>query len=812
MYESVSDEEEVLSPLLSTPSPATTGQQQQQQQRKRRRDAGSEGSSSARSKRRRLHRESDSGSSGNEDDEEDHEDEEEASRPRRYVVNLRGGSQSQQQHVVAVADAGLSQPLQTFTDLVNNRHVAPEKLDSLEKICRIVEAAVRHFLFDFHRKEQYRRDSMQYVQHKFGINVYDDQSNADYDRDFFARELQKYVLAAMTLENEYRKRRIGDGGDERSAPEALYDLSGDTAMVFSSFFDMICSLTEFFTLMKEHLFLKVRLYHISKGENHGVDEFYRNFIFSKVEYSDLKEMQSLVLFILQKCKAQRLKKKRDSVYREQYIFYNGKRYGTRGWRKVCSIKDFVMRSVKKEENFEQWKNLTSGRDMAKRVSDYLTDQQNDNELQEVNQSRYIFSFKNGRYCTRINSFVPYDENPCDHLMPSYDSFIEANGPIGISRSDYEKRMKYYNDNMKELNVRDSCNVFPNLEIDPAWIDKRNDWFENIPTPDFQKILDSQKLGHEEDRDEAENRANEKEIHRMIYAFIGRLLYNVGELDDWQILMFIRGFAGTGKSTILKYIKKIFQAEDVAQVSNNMEKQFGLESIYGRLMWMCLEAKGDFVMNQTDFQSIVSGESVSIARKFKTTEEVENWEAPGIMCGNSLPEWKNNANSISRRVILIDFLVNILENDSSMHTRMRKQLAAFIVKCNRAYLDLVESCKGDIVWNYLPRYFIEKRSQLDQETDSLYFFITSPDIFEFQRDEMPSSAVGQNDNYRIEFAAFQREYIEWCKAMRQKNVNMSDKNALKSVFAKTKLTVMPIMENVGGDLKRKSFIYGIRKKY
>ena len=64
------------------------------------------------------------------------------------------------------------------------------------------------------------------------------------------------------------------------------------------------------------------------------------------------------------------------------------------------------------------------------------------------------------------------------------------------------------------------------------IDGEMDWY-GLPTPSLQQILDAQRLP--------------EEAYRWMYAFIGRMLYSVGELDGLQLIVYLKGVAGTGKA-------------------------------------------------------------------------------------------------------------------------------------------------------------------------------------------------------------------------------------------------------------------------
>ena len=47
------------------------------------------------------------------------------------------------------------------------------------------------------------------------------------------------------------------------------------------------------------------------------------------------------------------------------------------------------------------------------------------------------------------------------------------------------------------------------------------------------------------------------------------------------------------------------------------------------MFIAPEIKGDFCLEQAEFQSMVSGEDVSVAIKGKTAKSIE-WTCPGVL--------------------------------------------------------------------------------------------------------------------------------------------------------------------------------------
>ena len=150
-------------------------------------------------------------------------------------------------------------------------------------------------------------------------------------------------------------------------------------------------------------------------------------------------------------------------------------------------------------------------------------------------------------------------------------------------------------------------------------DNIKNWYD-IPTPYLQSILDYQYKGEQDYVD----------ICKWMYIFIGRMLYNVGELDDWQVIGFIKGIAGTGKGTILtKVIKQFYEPDDVGILSNDGERQFGLSGFHDKIIYLAPEIKGDLNLPQAVFQGMISGEDVVVPVKYQTPKSLI-WTTPGFL--------------------------------------------------------------------------------------------------------------------------------------------------------------------------------------
>lgn len=242
-----------------------------------------------------------------------------------------------------------------------------------------------------------------------------------------------------------------------------------------------------------------------------------------------------------------------------------------------------------------------------------------------------------------------------------------------------------------------------------WSDYTN-WYD-IPTPCFQRLLDFQDM----DRNTA----------RWIYVMLGRLQFEVNELDKWQVQLFLKGAAGTGKSTIIKMAQMLYQHTDVAILSNNIEKKFGLQTIYDKMLYVCCEVKSDFGLTQSEWQSMVTGEGMSIAVKGKAQVQLSYWKVPGILAGNELPGYVDASGSFSRRNMLAEFPNKIPAESAAMHLdeMLEREMAAFRYKCTMAYHQAVEVHGHAALSAALPIYFQNTNKALKAASNPLVGFLS-----------------------------------------------------------------------------------------
>ena len=129
------------------------------------------------------------------------------------------------------------------------------------------------------------------------------------------------------------------------------------------------------------------------------------------------------------------------------------------------------------------------------------------------------------------------------------------------------------------------------------------------------------------------------------------------------------------------------------------------------------------LEQAEFQSIVSGEDVSIAVKNKTALSIE-WNVPGVLGGNEVPNWRDNSGSILRRILPWNFTKQVKEADPQLDEKLHKELPIILLKCVRGYLDYSNKYRDRDIWRVVPPYFLLIQKQVAMVASTLTNFMES----------------------------------------------------------------------------------------
>ena len=413
--------------------------------------------------------------------------------------------------------------------------------------------------------------------------------------------------------------------------------------------------------------------------------FVENFRLFKVRFEEAKPLQKLILYMIAVASQKRYRRYQNGVYAEK-ITEDG--YRTHFWERVMSMEDFIRSECVRQNNYEMWA-IHSEKRIMEAALDFLC-KFHDLEFPFVRVDRHVFSFRNGIYFAANRYFRPYSSGQLNWGADS--TFVSRKDILGQTNM------------QRRATTNSSANYF---DVDfceyPSW--------DVVPTPAVDKVLNDQKIP--------------LEAQRVVWAMLGRILYEVGELDDWQVVCWMLGKANTGKSTLSKIVPLFYREEDVAILSNNVEQQFGLQGIFDKLAYIAPEVGKTFQLPQTQWQSMISGEGMSVAQKFKVAETT-TWKVPGLFAGNEMPSWVDNSSSVVRRIVMVSFNETISKVDGDISKRFKMEIAQIINKANQAYHLMLKEYGSSGIWEKLPVYFKEAQSRLKAKTHPLYNFLQNKD--------------------------------------------------------------------------------------
>ena len=387
------------------------------------------------------------------------------------------------------------------------------------------------------------------------------------------------------------------------------------------------------------------------------------FRFRPIDEADNSKYQNFLLYILAYFHERNYRRYGTDIYK---CILSSKGYNSYAWERVDSIQNVIYRSVVKETNYDQFLNVTNRSDSVRAATDFLSNCQ-DHQFSVLDKDRYTFSFDNGVYFAQKDCFVPYGKVPSSTVS-----------------------CKYFN------------NSFPEDSMAADW--------RLIDTPFLDSILEYQDLSIE--------------VIEWVYTFIGRMIYRIDEHDGWQVIPFMQGQAGTGKSTILLNVcKQLYDDEDVGVMSNNVQEKFGLADLVDKIIFIAPEIKRDFKIEQGEFQSIVSGDKVTINIKHKQSRFV-NWDIPGIMAGNEIPDFIDNSGSIQRRMVTVKFNNRVTHSDLMLGQKIKDEMPKIIAKCNKCYREYAARYGRENIWVNLPEYFRDTQRELAAATNPLIHYLAS----------------------------------------------------------------------------------------
>jgi GTPase SAR1 family protein len=418
------------------------------------------------------------------------------------------------------------------------------------------------------------------------------------------------------------------------------------------------------------------------------------------EKDEMKPYTAAVLYLIQEMESNGIRRIRNSdglCRQHKIVGLDGNLYDTFTWRQCDTIDHYVSDKFDKHLNYDHWDAVSINKKNFDQLRHYLMNV-DDNDIPFLHKDRNLTSCRNMIFETNI-----------------YDP---------VTKTYHDRVINYGSDEYFQLDkTRVACKFF---DADFTAFDLTPDQWREIPTPNFDKILAYQ-WGDRQDYNE---------IYDTICALIGRMRGVIGVVDRWQVTLLLKGVAGTGKSSIIEeIIRNMFELDDVGVITDDANARFGLENCEGKFIVIAPEVTNKLSLPQATFQEIVTGGQVTIDKK-GIRHKTSKWTAHTVWGTNlGLGNYIDNGESIGRRVApaIMEKIVKPNMVDPNLPDKLAAEMPNLIVKFSHAYLELANKYRGVGFWNFVPKYFVQKRRELNLETNPLKCFMVPGEYVEYDAD-------------------------------------------------------------------------------
>jgi hypothetical protein len=219
------------------------------------------------------------------------------------------------------------------------------------------------------------------------------------------------------------------------------------------------------------------------------------------------------------------------------------------------------------------------------------------------------------------------------------------------------------------------------------------------------------------------------VKEKLDIFTGRMFYPVGKFDNWQCALYFWGDAGTGKSTLINTIQSMFPSHQIGIISDTTEKKFGLQTLAEKRIIMMPDAPKDMnaVMDKSTLQSIVSGDKVNVANKFKESG-FQVLQAHMMMAGNYPMNYEDTGSALGRRLVCVRFDTHVHPNlkDTKLNVKLQSELIPIMIQSIFKYRAACIEYGDSDVWKWLPDELIETRNEMRMQTSVFANFLANGD--------------------------------------------------------------------------------------
>ena len=276
------------------------------------------------------------------------------------------------------------------------------------------------------------------------------------------------------------------------------------------------------------------------------------------------------------------------------------------------------------------------------------------------------------------------------------------------------------------------------------------------------------------------------LARMLYPF---------DYDGREVLTYLKGIGGSGKSAILKFLQQCFSPRDIGYIATHSEQVFGLQSFLGKKIIFGMDTTRHCDLDLGAVLAIVSGDPTNV--KIKHVGGGQHMVLPChlIFAGNEYPDgWTDSSGNLMRRFFVLDFPNVPPRPDITFKTRLIKSAGTSYRFLNLAFLlaNTYLPPSANVLEN-MPDRFVANRTQFlaEQNPVGQYLVETKDTVWFIQPDKTCT------------YEEFDMRYRRWASDNGLRQINFLQARVCQSLKAFNRsLDVTPAAE------KTKAMIIGL----
>jgi phage/plasmid-associated DNA primase len=294
-------------------------------------------------------------------------------------------------------------------------------------------------------------------------------------------------------------------------------------------------------------------------------------------------------------------------------------------------------------------------------------------INKVLNGNPIFTSDPKRFRDAMEYLRDYHDDEMPLLVPDKSIISFANGVLDIFTMEF---VEY-------------CRLPPDMLTKTARHHIDQEYIRSTETPLLDVIFDAQ---------------FSREVADILLALMGRALFDVNALDTWQVMGFLVGISGTGKSAILVVLQHFFAPEAIGNLAAKREEVFGMANLIDKEIVIGRNVPGKLYgyLPENIMQAMIGGEPMEIRRKGLIMPMTMTWKAPLIMAGTN----DNCINkTLRQRVVSIRFNKVVTHPKEFLQRDIVKgELPNVICRALQCYKALRErvDATGNGFWGAVPK--------------------------------------------------------------------------------------------------------------